>query len=189
LLEGLAVAAVGALLAFGANALSPRGLKLSRDYFGSRPAPAIQDGRLRTNAQAFAALAARLGTEGLRIADSKEADRLFHDPGYQQDRVIFLDARDDAHYQAGHIPGAYQFDRYYPEKYLTALLPLCQAAEQIIVYCNGGDCEDSEQAALFLASGGVNREKLLVYAGGITEWERNGWPIEAGARGSGERRK
>ena len=38
--EGALVAVIGAVLAFAANGLSPRGLLLTRDYFpGTKPAP------------------------------------------------------------------------------------------------------------------------------------------------------
>ena len=98
---------------------------------------------------------------------------------------VFIDARDDRHYEEGHVPGAYQFDRYYPEKHLPAVLPACLTAMKVVVYCTGGSCEDSEFAALALKEAGVPQDRLLVYAGGMTEWGANGWPVEAGERQSG----
>ncbi len=195
LLEGLIVAARGAALAFAANALSPRGLKLTRDFFGaySRPhtnSTAITNlalARAGTNAaSAHELLVARLREKGLNLADSNQVIQLFHDPRCQQNLVLFVDARDDDHYKKAHIPGAYQLDYYRPENYLATLLPLCQLAEQIVVYCNGGNCEDSEFAANFLLSAGMPKEKLLVYAGGLTEWETNRLPVEIGERLSGQ---
>jgi rhodanese-related sulfurtransferase len=134
-------------------------------------------------------LAARLRNENLHLADSKQAITLFQDPRYAQGRLIFVDARNDDHYQAGHVPGAYQLDHYRPGDYLAAVLPACQVAEQIVVYCNGGDCEDSENTAIFLRDAQIPGEKLFVYAGGITEWAASGMPVETGARNSGELRK
>ncbi len=110
---------------------------------------------------------------------------LFHDLRYEQGLVILVDARDDAHYQAGHIPGAWQFDHYHPEQYLPAVLPVCLNAQKVVVYCTGGACEDSEFAAIMLREAGVPRDSLFVYTGGITEWMTNGQPLESGARGSG----
>ncbi len=188
LLEAALVALVGAALAFVANAISPRGLKLTRDYFPGAvqhlPAPVAG-----TNAPSPQALvAARLQAKGLQLAEHSQVLQLFHDPRYEQELVIFIDARpeEDQHgYEEGHIPGAYHFDHYHFEKYLPTLLPLCQAAQQIVVYCNGGDCTDSESAAIYLRDGGIPKEKLLVYGGGITEWKSNGLPLEIGARKSG----
>jgi len=130
-------------------------------------------------------LATRLEAKGLQLVDSNQVAQLFRDPRYEQELVVFIDARDDPHYQAGHIPGAYQFDHYRAENYLATVLPVCQSAEEIVVYCTGGDCEDSEFTALTLGDSGIPKERLLVYGGGMTEWTTNGLPVEIGGRKSG----
>lgn len=194
LLEALLVAAVGAALSFAANALSPRGLKLTRDFFGSDARGSTnsaigtnQSIALGTNgAAAIEAMKARLEAKGLHVADSNRVVALFHDPRLQQGLVAFVDARETSHYEEGHIPGAYQLDYYRPENYLPTVLPVCQLAQEIVVYCNGGNCEDSEFAANFLLAAGIPKEKLLVYGGGMTEWETNGLPVEIGFRQSGQ---
>jgi glucose-6-phosphate-specific signal transduction histidine kinase len=83
---------------------------------------------------------------------------------------------------------AYQLDHYYPERYLPTVLPACQTAQRIVVYCNGGDCEEGEFTALTLRSAGLPAERLGVYFGGMTEWATNGLPVELGARKSGNLR-
>jgi len=196
LLEAALVSLVGGALALAANGLSPQGLKLDRDYFpGStkiQPAPgtAPTTGISRTNKPAPTAnelLAARLKQNGLQLIETDEVLKLFHDPRREQGLVVFVDARPDANYQAGHIPGAFQFDHFHPENYLAAVLPVCLAAQQIVVYCHGGDCVDSENAALMLShDAGIAKEKLFVYGGGITEWTDRGLPVESGARKSPE---
>jgi len=194
LLEGLVVAVTGAAVAFAANALSPRGLKLTRDFFGTashtipaNPATTNVTAGATNAASALELLTARLREKGIHLADSNQVIQLFSDPRRDQNLVLFVDAREDQPYQQGHIPGAYQLDYYRPEKYVGILLPLCQLAEQIVVYCHGGDhCEDSEFAAEFLLSAQVAKEKLLVYGGGITEWENNRLPVEIGDRLSGQ---
>ncbi|HEV8540788.1 MAG TPA: rhodanese-like domain-containing protein [Verrucomicrobiae bacterium] len=103
--------------------------------------------------------------------------------------IILIDARDDRHYSEGHIPGAFQFDRYYPEKYLPQLLPSALAAEQIVVYCNGGTCEDSEFAALALKEAGIPAQKISIYAGGMTDWRASHRSIELNGRKSGALRQ
>jgi len=198
LLEGLVVAVIGAALSFAANEISPLGLKLTRNYFpGSTPSsPPVtasgnpSQGSADTNAHApsyFELLAARLKEHGLGVVDSNQVAQLLKDPRAEQDLILFIDARNDEHYQAGHIPGAYQFDHYHPEKYLPAVMPVCQRAQQIVVYCAGGECEDSESAAIFLAQAGIPKERLFVYGGGWTEWT-NAMPYEAGSRKSGDLR-
>ncbi len=194
LLEALAVAVVGSLLAFAANALSPRGLSLGRDYFP--PAPSLP-GRVSsgatnllafptTNSSAVTELAARLNSEGLQLLDDKQTLDLFNDPARRADQVIFIDARDEQHFKDGHIPGAFQFDRYHPENYLVRIIPVCQTAQKIVVYCTGGECEDSEFAARFLKDDiKIPAEKLFVYGAGITAWRNAKRPIETGERNSG----
>ena len=184
------MAVIGAALAFAANALSPRGLQLTRNYFPGiklpSPAPVASAAAATTNSP-LELLSAHLRENGLQLADSAQAVRLFRDPRRELDGVIFIDARDQEHYRAGHIPGAYHFDRFYPENYLISVVQVCQTAQQIVFYCNGGDCDDSEHAAIMLRDSiGIPKEKVFVYGGGMNEWTANGLPIEVGARNSGQ---
>ena len=200
--EATLVATAGLILALAANALSPRGLRLGRNYFpaivGASPAaplpaqatpaasatpPAL--GLPGVPAAPNAALR-RLEQRGLQAAAGNEVSAWFRDPRHEQGLIAFIDARDEAHYQAGHIPGSWQFDHYRAEAYLPAVLPVCMNAQQVVVYCNGGTCEDSEFAAVLLRDAGVPRTSLFVYVGGITEWKSNGLPVETGARRSGQ---
>jgi rhodanese-related sulfurtransferase len=57
-----------------------------------------------------------------------------------------------------------------------------------VIYCNGGDCDDSESAAITLRDVGIANPKLFIYTGGITEWTTNGLPVEIGGRNSGNLR-
>lgn len=193
--ETAVVAVLGVVFALVANRVSPRGLALDRNYFpaetgdtvraavnvtsprtasGQNPAPPIPG---ETSA-------AQMQQKGLQLVDGPQTVQLFHDSHLKHD-IIFVDARDDLQYRQAHIPGAYQFDPYRPEAYFPTLLPVCQAAEQIVVYCNGGNCGDSETAALLLRDVGISNRKIFVYTGGITEWTTNHQPVETGARNSG----
>jgi len=198
--EALLVALLGAAFSFAANGVSSKGLKLTKDYFprGNRhglPAnPAVQ-GQVGTNTtetisanQSPAEQAiARLHQKGLQVADDEQVLSLFHDPKYEQGLIVFIDARNEEHFQQGHIPGAYQFFYMYPEKSLGTVAPACNAAQQILIYCNGGDCELSEFAAEFLLNSlQVPISKILIYAGGITAWQNKKLPIETGERKSGQ---
>lgn len=187
--EALLIGVAGVVLAFGANTLSPRGLRLTRNY---SPGAALAGSRsllgtTGTNSRAaFTLLEKQFQAEGLHLTESNTVARLFADPGRDSGLIVFVDARNDEHYLAGHIPGAYQLDHYHPENYLDAVLPACQVAQKIVVYCTGGACEDSEQTAIFLRDSGVPKERLLVYAGGFDEWSANGMPVEVGQRNSGQ---
>jgi rhodanese-related sulfurtransferase len=199
--ETLVVAGIGLAFALVANLASPRGLSLTRNYFpeagknAARMASSVDSSVTvtaiptnRAGESTLESVAARLEAKGLQLIDIKGAQQLFRDPQYEQELTVFVDARDDRHYLEGHIPGAYQFDRYYPEKHLPQVLPACLNAMTVMVYCTGGDCEDSEFAAAALRDAGVAQNRLLVFTGGMTEWVRNGLPVELGGRNSGNLR-
>jgi rhodanese-related sulfurtransferase len=194
LAEALLVAALGAGFAFAANRISPRGLALTRDYFPTgvahqvRPAAALAPQPPGTNSAPPTPadfLAAQMKEKGLQLIAGPRVVQLFHDPRRQQDTIVFIDARKEEEYRQGHIPGAYEFDPYHPEDYFAAVLPAGQKAGQVVVYCKGGDCDDSETAALLLRDVGIANQKLFVYGGGFTEWTNNRLPVETGARNSG----
>ena len=130
-------------------------------------------------------LAAQMKEKGLQLIDRPQTQQLFQDPRFRQNIIVFIDAREAESYQKGHVPGAYEFDPYRSGKYYDEVLPVCREARKIVVYCNGGDCDDSETAALLLRDMGIPNQKLFVYGGGITEWKTNGLPVETGARNSG----
>ncbi len=156
---------------------------------GNSNGPIATQGTNRAGQATGEIVIARLKEHGLQPIDGKQAVQLFRDPQYEQELIVFVDARDERHYLEGHIPGAYQFDRYYPEKYLPAVLPACLNAAKVVVYCTGENCEDSEFAAVALKEAGVPQERLFVFAGGMTEWSANGLTIEVGDRKSGNVRE
>lgn len=197
--EAVLVAGIGLGLAFAANHLSPRRVILSWNYFGgtSGTVPPLltaahRSGTAGTNRLSVLEHAtAQLLLAGLQPLQGNLALQLFRDPRFLQQQIVFIDALTDQEYENGHIPGAFRFDPYNPAKfaeYMYEVLPLCEAAEQVVVYCSGGDCDASEQAARHLISAGIPIQKVFVYVGGIAEWTRNGLPIELGTRNSGNLR-
>lgn len=194
IIEALLVGTIGALIALAANQASPRGLVLTRDYFRmseSRATATNSTNVALTNLSGFDtnALIQTLKAKGLQPIGWAEAKEVFQDPRFQQSLFLFIDARDDKHYQEGHVPGAFQLDYYKPETHLQLVIPMAQIAEKIVVYCNGGNCEDSELAASLLRDAGIPVEKLYVYWGGFSDWEAQGMPVEVGMRSSGQMRE
>lgn len=203
LAEAVVIAVIGFAAALTANEVSPRGLALNRNYFPAgtnaapavpKPAPVFQNvagtNSSTTNVPSDADdLSERLRDKGLQEIKRPQLEKLFHDPRTQEGRVIFVDARDEEHYADGHIPGAYELDPYHPENQIGTVLPVCQAAEEVIVYCTGGECEDADTAAIILRDAGLSNKKIFVYGGGFTEWHDNHLPLEAGERNSGQKPK
>jgi len=197
LMQTALVAGLGVLFGLGANALSPRGLALGRNYFPGGdsplpktsvvPPPLATTNVTGTNLPAVTEISpvfARLKSKGLQPATLAEVQQLHADPRFALDQIVFLDDRDHE-YAEGHVPGAFQFFHYRAPDFLPTLLPVLMAAEKIVVYCGGGSCEDSEFAALMLAEMGIPREKLIVFAGGMKEWQANALALELGERRSG----
>jgi len=206
LLEALIVTAVGLVIALGANGLRADGLQLERDYFPQsvEAHPATDDAQqtpavaasVDTPAEPVAAdrdgldadVVARLAAKNLVAVGHQATVALWRDPMFQEyEATLFLDARREEQYADGHIPGARHFDPFYPERFLDELLPLLPSAMMIVVYCAGGECDDSESAALFLLNlGAVDPSQLSIYAGGMHAWKTAGLPVERGERGSGD---
>lgn len=190
LVESAAVAMAGLLLGLVANGISPRGLKLERNYYPKTAqfapgAPATQAAASGITPTATNTVLTRLRAGGLQPLDHLAAAALFHESERSPSAVIFVDVRNDALYQAGHIPDAHPLDYYRPEAYLPDVLAACASAQKIVVYCTGGDCEDSELAAHLLVQAGVPHERIFVYLGGFTEWSASGSPLQLGARPGG----
>src|SRR5690348_1764300 len=103
LLEALIVAFLGGIIALAANALSPRGLHLTRNYFPGTPgatasAPSVSHGTNASLNPGQPAVLARLQQHGLQLVTSNEVSALFRDTGYQQGSIVFIDARNDRAY-------------------------------------------------------------------------------------------
>ena len=188
LAEVLALGVLGLVLAFSANSLRDRGsLELGRPYFpsiagnGVNASTAVPKGKPdnRNDAAPDDPNAAHRDF-GFQTVSVDEAIGFFNDPRTEVKAYLFVDARDDEHYEEGHIPGAFQADHYELNHYIDSLLPLAEAAEKIIVYCNGGDCEDSVFMCKDLEGFGISRDNIFLFAEGWEAWTKRGMPVETG---------
>ena len=178
--EFLALAAMGLVIGVAANAANPNGLSLTRNYFGGPPSPPPPGPMTEEQ------MVQRLKDRGFQALFHSEVLDIFNSP-YRTDGVyVFVDARSDGLYQTGHIPGAYQLDHYYRDRHLDTVLEACKVADKIVVYCNGGECEDSELAVGDLLEKGVPAERLYIYAAGFTKWHAESSDYEIGDRDSGQ---
>lgn len=180
--EAALVLGAGFIFALAANALSPRGLTLTRDYF---PSPTLPVAEVAASAAPAHSSLARLKKKRLQAVTHDEVVHWYRDRRYAEGSFVFVDARNEQRYGSGHIPGAHLFNHYRADEHLAALLPVCLIAEKVVVYCAGGDCEDSESAAGLLLNAGVSPEKVFVYPGGVTGWMAAGLPLETGEQNSG----
>ncbi|HOA74273.1 MAG TPA: rhodanese-like domain-containing protein [Phycisphaerae bacterium] len=129
---------------------------------------------------------AKLEAYSLQPIRLDELLKLYEDPLYAANLYVIIDARDDRDYAEGHIPGAFQLFHYRAEQFVDAVVPAAQAAEKVIVYCNGGDCDDSVFTAdLLRRDHAIDPGRVFVYPEGFEGWKKAGLPIEIGVRGSG----
>jgi rhodanese-related sulfurtransferase len=134
------------------------------------------------------ALKERMENLGVEIVDFEQVKAWFKDPGYEYGAYVFVDARNQEQYRQGHIPGAWLLDHFRIERYIDEVLPMCQGAEAVVVYCSGGQCEDSEYVVGDLLNFGINPSVIHLYVDGLEEWIDKGMPLELGRRNSGRMR-
>lgn len=91
--------------------------------------------------------------------------------------VITLDARPRVFYELGHLPGARSLSREDFSTDFPALEPVLRVpGRTLLIYCSDVSCEDGARVARALQERGVG--PLLLFAGGVAEWETAGKPLE-----------
>jgi rhodanese-related sulfurtransferase len=97
--------------------------------------------------------------------------------------VLFLDARRSSVYKDGHIQGARSFPVWESDIDARVKALFEEGRDQrapIVVYCSGGDCEDSHMLSEKLYF--VGFDNALVYKGGFPDWQKRGLPVSKGDR-------
>lgn len=180
MIEALAVCAAGLALGLAVNATRADGIELDRDYFMALPVRAAA-----ADAQAQEqAVRERLQSLGIGVLEHDEAAALFQDELYREGAYVFVDARSEDKWKAGHIPGALVLDHYHHQKTIESVMAAIQTAGRVVVYCHGKDCTDSELCAQLLKNFGVDPSILGVYLGGYATWVERGMPVETAESGS-----
>ena len=106
--------------------------------------------------------------------------KLLHDRG-----ALFLDARRTSVYEQGHIAGSRPVSVWESDvddkvaKIFNERSDPAQQALPIVVYCSGGDCEDSHMLAQKLYGALFNN--VYVYKDGFPDWQKHGAPVHTGA--------
>lgn len=183
LLEVAVVGGVGVAVGFAANSLrGSDSIILSRNYFSKGMPTTARSGSDRPGDTA-----ADRTPEGDQPAHLEhdyqsitfdQVVEVFNDPATAGGANVFVDARKDADFLNGHIPGALQVDHFRLPDYIEPVLDAAQFADKVIVYCTGGQCELSEYVCKDLIDFDVPYEIIYLYEGGWNEWESSGQPIE-----------
>jgi rhodanese-related sulfurtransferase len=95
----------------------------------------------------------------------------------------FLDARRTGVYAQGHIAGARPFSVWeadIDDKVQAFFQEGRDQSQPVVVYCSGGDCEDSHTLAQKLYF--VGFDNVLVYKDGYPDWQRRNLPTALGEK-------
>jgi len=99
--------------------------------------------------------------------------------------ALFLDARRTSVYEQGHIPGARTYSVWESDiedkvrKLFDERSDPSEQAKAIVIYCSGGDCEDSHMLAQKLW--GIQFNNIYVYKDGFPDWQQRGGAVHTGA--------
>ncbi|MGA7616796.1 MAG: rhodanese-like domain-containing protein [Thermoanaerobaculia bacterium] len=97
--------------------------------------------------------------------------------------ATFFDARRSGEFAEGHVPGAHNISPWEGdlEQKLQKVYEMnLDPKAPIVVYCLGGNCEDSHMLAERLY--GLALDNVLVDRDGFPDWQKKGRPVEKGPR-------
>ena len=92
--------------------------------------------------------------------------------------VLFLDARDPADYAAGHVGNALNLPAQDFAQRFGEIAPMLTPASELILYCDGMECELSHRLAESLRQQGQTNLHILL--NGWTVWRLAGLPTAKG---------
>ncbi|MBT3176860.1 MAG: rhodanese-like domain-containing protein [Desulfobacula sp.] len=123
------------------------------------------------------------------IGDWSTEDRLSSDDGsslvisiveakaaFNENRAVFLDARDKGLFEQGRIKGAKSLPWHSVDDHFIDIVEGIVNDTLIITYCDGETCDLSHKLALFLKEMGFSNVKILV--NGWTVWQEMNFPVE-----------
>ncbi|MBZ0183669.1 MAG: rhodanese-like domain-containing protein [Melioribacteraceae bacterium] len=106
----------------------------------------------------------------IRALDTKTVKELF-----DQEKAVFIDARDKWEFGEGHISGAINVAEYKYDKDKSKLENIAKD-RLIIIYCGGDDCDLSKRVYKKMQSDGF--KNIFVYLDGFSIWQENNFPIQ-----------
>jgi rhodanese-related sulfurtransferase len=94
---------------------------------------------------------------------------------FETNTALFVDSRHEFEYQTGHIRGAVNVALKMFDTHIVRLRQVPKGS-QLIVYCDGAECNSSIELAVKLMESGFTNVK--VFFGGWQEWNSAKLPIE-----------
>lgn len=97
-------------------------------------------------------------------------------------KILFIDARRTDVFNEGHIAGSRSMPVWEADVDARVAALYDEGRDQnapIVIYCSGGNCEDSHMLAQKLW--GVGFDNVLVYKDGFPDWQKRGGAVARGA--------
>ena len=97
-------------------------------------------------------------------------------------QMLFLDARRSSVFAEGHIAGARSVPVWESDIDDRVKKLFDEGLDQrapVVIYCSGGNCEDSHMLAEKLYK--VGFDNALIYKDGFPDWQKRGLPVSKGA--------
>lgn len=177
--RGLALVVLAGAAAAVSNALA--GPERRLEWVRSEAAPVSSAGASAPKAAGgpapagAAATAPAAGANPWKEVSTDEAE------GFFRSGTLFLDARRTAEYRQGHIRNARSvpvWEAGLDDKIKALFQELPDQTIPIVVYCNGGECEDSHELAQKLYLAGF--DGVRVYRDGFPDWSKRKLPVSTG---------
>ena len=137
------------------------GAGLAGNQISPRGLPLITPPKQTPNAERFIAL--------------DQAKQLWH-----RGTALFLDAREPADYAAGHIGNALNLPAQSFAQHFGEIAPMLTPGSELVLYCDGPDCELSHRLRESLRQLGYTNTHLLF--NGWTAWRQAGLPTSPGGQ-------
>lgn len=91
--------------------------------------------------------------------------------GLQTNQILLIDARDEAEYIAGHLPGAISL----PVESISRRIQELPMGKTVVTYCRGPVCVEADEASILLSAYGYPVKRL---EDGVGEWQQAGFGLE-----------
>lgn len=95
---------------------------------------------------------------------------------FQKEGILFIDSRLKEDFNLGHIPNSLNLPYEEFEEYFPLVKEKLLSYKQLVIYCDGTECETSLYLARILQDEGY--ENIKVFFGGILDWKKAGLPVE-----------
>ena len=183
--EAVVFLLLAVVLAAAANALAGSQRKLK--WVGSYDQPAERPASASTSAPAAGGAPSAASSAGAKSFPPHPDKAWLEISGddaaglHASGSTPFLDARRTNVYEQGHIAGARPFSVWesdVDDKVKAFFQEGRDQSQPVVVYCSGGDCEDSHTLAQKLYF--VGFDNVLVYKDGFPDWQKRGLPVSKG---------